>query len=277
MASILINGESQSTVSVFDRGLHYGDGVFETIKVVQGRAVLLEQHLQRLQMGCERLRISQPSREVLSHEINLMVKDQAKAVLKILITRGDSGRGYRIAEHGHSNRIMIRYGFPVYPPEYYRQGVTIRLCDGGLSDNPRLAGIKHLNRLEQILARSEWQDESIAEGLMMDRKGNIIEGTMSNVFLVNEDCLVTPDVTTCGVAGVMRQQVLDTAQDMGISFDIIEVKKQDLIRAKEVFLTNSVIGIWPVKQIMRISGETDACDYPIGPLTAQLMQTLCTE
>ncbi|MCG6970346.1 MAG: aminodeoxychorismate lyase [Gammaproteobacteria bacterium] len=275
MTGVLVNGQSNDTLSVFDRGLHYGDGVFETLKVVDGQVVLLEQHLQRLQMGCERLRIPQPPVEALVRDINTLAKAENKAVIKILVTRGAGGRGYRMPKSITSNRIVICYEFPHFPPDNYRQGVKIRLCDGRVSPNTALAGIKHLNRLEQVLARSEWQDESIAEGLMMDPQGYIIEGTMSNVFLVSRGRLLTPDLTSCGVAGIMRQQVLDTAQDLGINFDIRSVQIEDLLTANEIFLTNSVIDIWPVRVIEGIPNRRHgSIEYQIGPITEQIMGTL---
>ena len=270
MTHILINGEYNETISVLDRGLHYGDGLFETLKVLRGRPLFLEQHLQRLRQGCERLRLAQPQWNALREETQILAKDAERAVLKILLTRGQGGRGYRIAERSSTNRIIIRYPFPHYPEHFYRHGVEVRMCDTRLAANPQLAGIKHLNRLEQVLARSEWQEESIAEGLMMDHNGHIVEATMSNVFLVGNGRLCTPDVKTCGIAGIMRQQVLDMAQDLGISHDITEVKKSDLLTASEIFLTNSVIGIWPVRKVLAEA----YIDYKIGPVTEKLMQTL---
>jgi 4-amino-4-deoxychorismate lyase len=287
VTAILINGKSDSKISVLDRGLHYGDGVFETLKVAAGYPQLLEQHLQRLFDGCSRLRIPQPSVEALTSDIDGLLQGINKAVIKILVTRGEGGRGYRFPNSPSSNRIVIRYDFPEYPPDFYRQGVKIRLCEGRLSTNTALAGIKHLNRLEQVLARSEWQDESIAEGLMMDRKGNIIEGTMSNVFLVSKNRILTPDLTMCGVAGIMRQQVLDRAQELGIGFDIREAHKEDLFAADEVFLTNSVISLWPVRKLVNIYNHgsnlgssqgfnlrNTQIEYKIGPITKLFMGVL---
>jgi 4-amino-4-deoxychorismate lyase len=278
VTGILVNGQSKDTLCVLDRGLHYGDGVFETLKVAGGQAVLLEQHLQRLQLGCERLRIPQPPVEALVGDINTLAKAEDKAVIKILVTRGAGGRGYRIPKTTTSNRIVICYEFPDFPRDNYDQGVKVRLCDGRVSPNTTLAGIKHLNRLEQVLARDEWQDDAIAEGLMMDPQDNIIEGTMSNVFLVSRGRLTTPDLTMCGVAGIMRQQVLNTAQDLGINFDIRNVQIGDLLAADEVFLTNSVIDIWPVRLIEGIPNRTNATmKYKIGPITEQFMEALCRD
>ena len=267
MIKILINGQTQNSISVLDRGLHYGDGVFETVKVQRGRAMLLEQHLQRLRVGCERLRLPPPALDVIRDEAHALIQGEDTAVLKILMTRGAGGRGYRSPVNAQATRILIRYPFPDYPPERYQSGVKIHLCTSRLSINPQLAGIKHLNRLEHVLAANEWQDDSIAEGLMMDPLDNIIEGTMSNVFLVAAGCLVTPDLKNCGVAGIMRQQVLELAQDLGISHDIKEVKKQELFTAEEVFVTNSVIGVWPVNSIAQKHVAS-------GSITQRLMREL---
>ena len=267
MVKILINGLQQDTISALDRGLHYGDGVFETIKVHLGRLVLLEQHLQRLNEGCKRLRIQLASLDVIIDEAKALIQGEVNAVIKIIVTRGQGGRGYRMPASADNTRIIICYPFPAYPAERLKEGVKICLCTNRLSINPQLAGVKHLNRLEHILAANEWLDDSIAEGLMMDQYGNIIEGTMSNVFLVSNGRLITPDLTNCGVAGIMRQQLLDAAQDLGISHDIREVKKEELFAADEVFLTNSLIGIWPVRKI-------EHRDYSGGLTTQRLMQEL---
>jgi len=273
--NILINGQYQNHISALDRGLHYGDGVFETLKVIKGHPLRLQQHLQRLQHGCERLRIPQPPLSVIMDEIKLMTRDDTNTVLKIMITRGQGGRGYRVPEPAQASRILIRYDMPSYPSDYYQRGVAVGLCASTLSCNPRLAGIKHLNRLEHILARDEWQGDSISEGLMTDPQGFIIEGTMSNVFLVNNMRLVTPDISSCGVAGIMRQQVLELAQDLGISIDITQVDRDELFNASEVFLTNSLIGIWPVRSVVPFSSpDQPLANYTIGSITRQLMLAL---
>jgi 4-amino-4-deoxychorismate lyase len=267
MLKTLINGSPQDTISALDRGLHYGDGVFETIKVQRGCMVLLQEHLKRLYEGCDRLRLMPPSRDVITEEASTLINNENKAVLKIIITRGPGGRGYRIPSQASATRIMLCYPYPDYPEERVMTGVTVSICSARLSTNPLLAGIKHLNRLEQVLAANEWHDHSIVEGLMKDQMGHIIEGTMSNVFLVSNNHLITPDLTKCGVAGIMRQQVLDIAQDLGISHDIREVTEEDLFAAEEVFLTNSLIGIWPVKTIQNRN-------FDRGLTTQRLMREL---
>lgn len=265
--NILINGALSDHVSAFDRGLQYGDGVFETIKVNQGRLCLWDTHIQRLQQGCERLYITVPDAQVLEYEARHLAKGMTKGVIKIILTRGIGGRGYKILPGVAATRILISYGYPDYPTTFWSNGVSTRICRTALGHNASLAGIKHLNRLEQIIARAEWQDEDLAEGIMLDENGKIIEGTMTNIFFVEKNILVTPKLEKCGVKGVMRDQILSIAQDTGVSFDISEVGKERLLAANEVFLTNSVIGIWPVNKIEQKS-------FTIGPITTSMMQKL---
>jgi 4-amino-4-deoxychorismate lyase len=125
------------------------------------------------------------------------------------------------------------------------------LCETRLSHQPRLAGIKHLNRLENVLAAAEWQNPDVAEGLLCDSEGNVIEGTRSNLFLVRHGELLTPDLSRCGVAGVQRQRVLDWAATRNLPASVGRVTLQDVLDADEVFLTNSVIGLWPVREFQQ--------------------------
>lgn len=267
MKKILVNGKYTDQVSIFDRGLHYGDGIFETIRISKARPVMWEDHMERLYYGCEKLFIDPPSSDVLAREANELIKDTENAVLKIIITRGQGGRGYVVPQDANTTRILLKYPLPNYSLKYYTDGVWVRICKTRLSSRPELAGIKHLNRLEQVLARNEWQEEEIAEGLMLNSIGDIVEGTMSNVFLVVGKRLITPPLEDCGIAGIMRAHVLKLAQDLGISHDISKVDEDQLFAANEVFLTNSVIGIWPVKKIQHK-------EYKIGPMTQKLMELL---
>ncbi|WP_455205255.1 aminodeoxychorismate lyase [Kaarinaea lacus] len=265
--NILINGAPSDHVSAFDRGLQYGDGVFETIKVNQGRLCLWDNHIERLQQGCERLYISAPDGQVLEFEARHLAKGITKGVIKIIVTRGTGGRGYKTSPGVAATRILIGYSYPEYPTTYWSNGVATRFCQSMLGYNASLAGIKHLNRLEQIIARAEWQDEDISEGIMLDENGKVIEGTMTNIFFAEKNILVTPALEKCGVKGVMRDQILSIAQDTGVSFDISEVGKERLLAADEVFLSNSIIGIWPVNKIEQKS-------FTIGPITTSMMQQL---
>ena len=263
----LVNGEECECVSGQDRALQYGDGLFETIAVRHGEALLWDAHLRRMQHGCRRLGIPAPSAGLLREDAERLSGGEEQAVLKILVSAGVGGRGYRRLPSASLTRIVSLHAWPSYPQDFYRIGVELRLCETRLGMNPALAGLKHLNRLEQVLARNEWDDPSIAEGLMLDTAGHVVEGTMSNLFLVRSGCLLTPDLSHCGVSGVMRGHILDLARQAGIPTSIEPIFPERLETADEVFLCNSVIGIWPVRKIGRKI-------YPVGVCTRMLARKL---
>jgi len=265
--SILVNGEPGETVSVLDRGFQYGDGIFETIRVADGRPDFWERHMARLASGCERLRLPAPDGDLLRCEAGQLCEASRAGVLKIVVTRGIGGRGYRLPEKADPTRVVALFAAPGYPESFVREGVRARFCRARLSDQPMLAGLKHLNRLDQVMARGEWSDETIQEGLMCDAANNMIEGTMTNVFIVRGGALHTPDLSRCGVLGIMRGIVLDLAQQLGIETEIRAIPRDEMKSAAEIFLTNSVIGIWPVR-------ELEGRDYRLGDVTRKLIEVL---
>lgn len=264
---MLVNGESADTVAVADRGFQYGDGLFETIKVTGGIPEFWGRHMARLNEGCRRLAIPAPDGALLRREAEELCAGAANAVLKIIVTRGTGGRGYRPPERAIPTRVVALYPAPDYPPEFWRQGVRVRLCETRMSRQPRLAGIKHMNRLEQVLARGEWTEGHIAEGVMLDTQGLAIEGTMTNLFLARDGALVTPDLSRCGVAGIIRAVLLELAEKNGIETQVRDISQDALESADEIFLTNSVVGVWPVR-------ELGTREYYPGPVTEQLRHAL---
>ncbi|MCY3853600.1 MAG: aminodeoxychorismate lyase [Gammaproteobacteria bacterium] len=259
---ILVDGVAQSQVDATDRGLHYGDGLFETLAVFEGKIRCWADHWRRLNEGCQQLGLHCPEQALLEREVYELSEGAPRKVVKILLTRGSGPRGYRIPEKGTTRRILTASDWPGYPPQHAREGVRARLCQTRLGHNPALAGLKHCNRLEQVLARQEWQDEA-EEGLMLDVDGNVIEGTMSNVFLVFNDALMTPDVSRCGVAGVTRQRIIDRSPELGIPVEITEITLERLHDAQALFLCNTLIGLWPVRFF-------DGRNYPLSDLLPAL-------
>ncbi len=251
----LVNGRP-GQVDAADRGLAYGDGVFETIAVLDGRPRFLAHHQGRLARGLDRLGIGFSDGEALWAEVHRLAKGRGRAVIKIIVTRGTGPRGYRAPQGLSPNRIVSVGEWPAYPHSYYTAGVAVRFCDLRLGHCPRLAGIKHLNRLEQVLARAEWNDERWAEGLLQDQDGHLVSGTMSNLFLVRDKFLLTPLLDRCGVAGVMRRVIMDKAAGLGLQVREQRISLRSLEQAEELFLTNSLIGIWPVGRVgeQRLSG-----------------------
>lgn len=270
MIAMLINGNATTMIDACDRGLHYGDGLFETIAVRNGASVLWDAHMRRLALGCRRLALPSFDTGLLGNEAVQLCGGVERGVLKIIITRGSGGRGYRVPVAGavQPTRIVALYPWPDYPDTFWTQGISVRVCKTRLGHNPALAGIKHLNRLEQVLARSEWDDPDVAEGLMLDQDGHVIEGTMTNLFIVRHGCLRTPDVSHCGVAGVMRDRVLDAARELGIECEMGVVTRKDVKSAEEIFLCNSVIGVWPVREMEGATFEVN------GAVTRRIVSKL---
>ncbi|MGH8615625.1 MAG: aminodeoxychorismate lyase [Gammaproteobacteria bacterium] len=246
---IIVNGKADDSVAALDRGLHYGDGLFETLAILDGAPQHWDSHIERLERGCSRLYLPSPPRDRLLVDAKRLCQGVKRGVLKIILTRGAGGRGYMPSSPGSLTRLVMSFPWPELPPQV-GEGVTVRLCDTRLGLNPALAGIKHLNRLEQVLAQREWAKPDIAEGLMRDPEGNVIEGTMSNLFIVLDGRLMTPNLNRCGVAGIMRAFILATAQELGIEVVVAPLGVADLLRATEAFLCNSLIGLWPIRAVV---------------------------
>jgi 4-amino-4-deoxychorismate lyase len=267
--TVLINGKPATEVSVLDRGLHFGEGVFETIACINGRPRFLPLHFERLEFGCERLGIQPPAQDELADEILGLIRGVERAIVKLLVTGGEAvARGYARSGSERATRITIRYPWPHEDPAQLHDGVMTRTLSMRLGENPRLAGLKHCNRLEQVLARAELANSPhVAEGLLFSSSGNLVSGTMTNVFLVRESILLTPRIELCGVAGVMRRVILREARRVGIPTRECELRAENLQAADEVFLTNARIGIWPVRIV-------DDRNLTPGPVTRHLQSVL---
>ncbi len=244
MTSCLLNGETATGVPTADRGLQYGDGLFETVRVVGGRLEAWAAHCERLADGCRRLAIPEPDPELLKTEARRLFADGGDGILKIWYSRGEGGRGYAPPAAPEPHRLLCRHPVREQPSEPAR----LRLCSTTLARQPLLAGLKHLNRLEQILARREWDDPAIDEGVLCDTEGVLIEAVQANLFWVHGDdgVLETPDLSVCGVAGIMRREVLAAADEVGIPHRLVHRTPRVLEGAREVFMTNSVIHVRPV-------------------------------
>jgi 4-amino-4-deoxychorismate lyase len=263
-----VDGVESDTVSALERGLHYGDGLFETIACVGGRARFLSLHLERLALGCARLGLAPPAPEELRREIARLAARDARAIVKLLLSRGPArARGYGTSGAEKATRITLRYRWEPDDPQLAEDGVRVRTAALRLGENPALAGLKHCNRLEQVLARREWSDPAIAEALMFSSTGNLISGTMSNVFLVEAGMLRTPRLDRCGVAGIMRSVVLREAAAAGFAAEETRLEAADLARARELFLTNALIGVRPVRAL---DGESRSP----GAVTRELQRRL---
>lgn len=261
---MLINGVPGDRIEIQDRGLLYGDGVFRTLLVKQGHPAHWPRHYRKLSQDCAALGIACPEESLLADELRQMAAIQPEGIAKIIITRGVAKRGYAPLQTAGTTRILTISPPPAIPENFRSQGVTVRVCDLRLSHQPRLAGIKHLNRLENVLATMEWNDPEIAEGLLLDVSDHVVESTRSNVFLVRDGGLCTPDLSQCGVAGVQRERVLNWASSNGMSCRIGHFKLEDVLASDEVFLVNSVIGLWPVRRLQQRTWQHHPLSRRIG-------------
>lgn len=253
---MLIDGQPRDTVAAADRGLLYGDGLFETIRFEGGAAPLWPRHMQRLALGCQRLRLPAPDAALLWREAQAVLQGRAQAVVRITLTRGVGARGYAMPPTPQATRIVAAFPLPALDAAGYRDGVRLHLCETRLAEQPRLAGIKHLNRLEQVLARAEWSDPAIAEGLLRDAHGRVISATAANLFVVIDGVPVTPAVDRCGVAGVLRAELLASQPGTVVR----DVPLAACLAADELFLCSSVRGILPVQAV----GDTVFAPGPVA-------------
>jgi 4-amino-4-deoxychorismate lyase len=246
----LVNGVESSAIAVDDRGLQYGDGLFETMAAVDGRVRNLERHLDRLGEGCRRLGIPMPERAQIEAECERALEGLGVGAVKLMITRGPGPRSYRPPAEPAVTRILVSSA--ARQRNDPATGIVVRLCDTPLGLNPMLAGLKHLNRLEQVMACSEWNDPEIAEGLMSSVDGRLVCATAANVFMVRAGRLLTPDIRDCGVAGVMRSIVLEAARELALPTDVVDLDVGDLTEADEVFLTNAITGVRSVGEVLGV-------------------------
>jgi 4-amino-4-deoxychorismate lyase len=264
-AAVLVDGVACDRIAVTDRGLAFGDGVFRTLAVQGGRPLNWTWHYRRLAADCAALRLAAPAEGLLLAELRQVAPGAAAA--KIIVTRGEATRGYGILPAARTTRVVMAFAPPQFPTSHAEQGVTVRRCVLALSEQPRLAGAKTLNRLENVLARSEWDDPSIAEGLCADASGRVVEGTMSNLFVVSQGRVATPDLSRCGVVGAQRERVRELLAREGVPCSVQDIAWDAVAGADELFLTNSLIGAWPVARF-------EARRWSVGPLTRRVQQMI---
>lgn len=261
-----VDGVAAAPIPANDRGLHYGDGLFETIACAQGRLCFEALHWERLERGCARLGLHGLDWEALRAEA-LRAAAVERGLVKVIVTRGGGGRGYAPRDVGPPRRIVLQYGWPDESSDTAAAAATLTWSEVALAPQPLLAGLKHLNRLEQVLARARLEGSGADEALMCSEDGEVICGTMSNVFIVRRGGLLTPPVDRAGVAGVIRAVLLRDAAELGLSAAEASLRRADVEAAEEVFLTNSRWGIRPV----RVLG---ARQFESGPLTRRLQAHL---
>jgi 4-amino-4-deoxychorismate lyase len=262
----LVDGKDHG-VDPADRGLAYGDGLFETMRAVDASIPHCQLHMERLEDGCRRLSMRVPDAALLRREIADVLPARGRRVVKVIVTRGAGARGYRPPETAAPTRVIGVSPWPALPSSNYTLGIDLRTCALRLGHNRALAGLKHLCRLEQVLAQMEVAELGADEGVLLDGEDRVVGGTMSNIFAIQGTTLLTPDLSRCGVRGVMRRIVLEAAPAAGLEAREADLGTEVLRTADEIFVTNAVIGIWPVKSF-------DGTLLVPGPKTRQLQSML---
>ena len=245
MSLVLVNGEPDGALDPQDRGLLYGDGLFETIAVAAGRPRFLDWHLERLERGARALRFPDLDLGVLRADI-ARAAPADRGVVKLVLTRGPGERGYRPPREPRPTRIVTSLPWPAWPAHAADRGVRLGWCKSRYSRNAALAGLKHLNRLEQVLARAEWDDGAMDEGLMLDDRGFVISATQANLLLRIGGAWVTPKLDECGVRGIMRRAFREWSAARGAAVAELSIGVADVRGAESLILTNALIGAWPV-------------------------------
>jgi len=262
---VLIDGENGSRLDASNRGLNYGDGLFETLLIENGEPIWWGEHFARLRRGTQALGMQLPDPDGLLREICELAQGHQRAVLKLVLVREGSGRGYAPNAGARSQRILSLHPAPVLPIAHYREGIEARWCSLRWSQQPRLAGIKHLNRLENVLAKAECDQAGVSEGLVCDSSGQVVSATSANVFIQRRGKLFTPPLRESGIAGVCRDWLLSR-----MNVEIRELYPLEVLRADAVLLTNCVRGIVPVTRL-------DERRFRVTPLLAGLMAQLWHE
>lgn len=246
---VWINGERQEKVAARDRGVQFGDGCFTTARILEGKIVSSQAHLSRLKAGCERLKIRNVDWNSLEAEMQSAAATRATGVLKVIVTRGAGGRGYSTQGCEQPTRMIILSDYPAHYQRLQQSGVTLALSTVRLGKNPLLAGIKHLNRLEQVLIRTELDQTGADEALVLDTDGSLVECCAANLFWRKGEEVFTPDLSQCGVTGIQRQKVIQLLHSCGVHVQEVSLPLQALEEAEEVFITNALMPVLPVKQI----------------------------
>ena len=266
MLAAWVDGLPANSLGLADRGLHYGDGLFDTIAANEGRARFLGAHLARLTKGCAALSIAMPDRDTLRFEIARAAQLAPQVLIKLIVTRGLAlERGYGYTGGEAATRIVMGYAWPGEQgaaPAPARTALAVLRCG-----RPLLAGVKHLNRLEQVLARQEARQRGLDEVILAADEGHVTGGSMTNVFALAQGCLVTPPVAHCAVAGVLRGQLLAAASQLGMATAERRLAPDELLAADALWLTNVRVGVWPVT---RFAGR----DYPAHECTQRLQRAV---
>lgn len=270
-----INGQLAEFVPLNDRSFQYGDGCFTTVLTRNGEPVLWDYHLDRMQQALARLAIDEPDWKQIYDWVTEISYPESQAGIKIHISRGQGGRGYSPKDIHNPLVTISRFHYPTHYLSWQQSGVELVICETKLGLNPLLAGMKHNNRLEQVLIKHELEERQAIDGIVLDLNDNVIETSMANIFWVKDNILYTPSLTMSGVSGVMRRHIIQLAQQASLTIKEETSALSAVMNADEIFMSNSLLGIAPVIQIAGTS-QHSISQYSIGPVTKFLQERIVT-
>jgi len=271
---MIINGSPCHDVAIADRGFNFGDGHFTTIKMAAGQALLLDLHIARLKQACVVLSIEFNQWDALIAAIKQQALALQVGVLKVTITRGEGGRGYGVTGCSSANWYLQHRPIPVHYREWANSGIELMVCQYQQTVNPVLAGLKTLNRLDQVMIKQELDAENMADGLVCSTDGYIVETSVANVFWVTNGQIYTPSTARSGVEGVMKTHVLELLNNLNITINTDDYTLSDVLDAEEIFITNSVMEVVPVKRIIKPDLSVDVsfdCEMKSGESSDKLI------
>lgn len=252
-----INGIQQNEIDVENRGLAYGDGLFTTAKIIDGKIQYLTQHVDRLISGCQKLGINYPPIAQLTQQLTSVAKSYSLAVLKVIISAKSGGRGYARSLSNDFDLIIMVHDYPIHYEDLAMSGITLGISKQKVGLNPMLSGLKHLNRLEQVLIRQELVTRDENDLLVTNINDEVIEAISANVFIIIDEKIYTPDLTYSGVNGIMRQSILKQYPTTIVR----TVSLNDIAMAQAMFICNSVMGVLPVANV---NGRSLSIDLPLA-------------
>ncbi len=266
----LVNGQPQDFLSVSDRSFQFGDGCFSTLLTCKKQIQAWNYHRERLVSCLKVLCISEPNWHQVYEWCNSVVLDGEKSGLKIHISRGTGRRGYGIAGASTPTVTITAFDYPLHYNEWISKGVSLGICETHLGHQPLLAGLKHNNRLEQVLVKAEIEHNDWNDAVVCDLEGKVIETSVANLFWVDSDFrLCTPKLNLSGVSGVMRKQVIEEAITKKVTLIERDFTINEILNAKEVFMTNALLQVCPITSI-------DKTHFEIGSLTKTFQEIFVT-
>jgi len=248
---------SATPISSSDRAFNYGDGVFTTLLINEHKVELLPYHISRLEHDAAAIKLN-----IDIYALEAAIAEQVKAiesassenaspkyVLKVHVSGGQAGRGYARSEDSEALIRFSQHPYPVHYDSLANEGVAVICAQTRLAIQPLLAGVKHMNRLEQVLVKHEVDDAGANDAIVCDTQDNIIEASAGNVFFYLNEQWYTPSLKGSGVNGVVRQCLIDSLLDDNCALNVGEYDPSYLRNASAVVITNALMGVMPVRQI----------------------------